>query len=84
MTPLWLKIFFSELIFSFLCVITTKAYVHNAYAKASIFEAAFATLLFYDKKITFEDERSREWKYGYPFNLAGTLLGMLLGMLISR
>ena len=82
--PLWLKIFLSEFIFAFLCVTTTKAYVHNAYAQASVFEASLATLLFYDKRITFHDDRSREWNYGYPFYLIGAVLGMIAGMLVSK
>lgn len=82
--PLWAKIFLNEFLFAFLCVTTTKAYVHNAYARASIFEASLATLLFYDKKITFEDGRARTWDYGYPFYLLGAILGMLAGMFVSK
>lgn len=81
--PLWIKLFFSEFLFAFLCVLTTKAYVRDARTQAVVFEAAFATLLFYDKKITFEDDRAREWKYGYPANLVGAVLGMLTGMLVK-
>jgi hypothetical protein len=82
--PLWLKIFLNEFLFAFLCVATTKAYVHNACAQASVFEASLATLLFYDKRITFDDERSRKWGYGYPFYLLGAVLGMLAGMFVSK
>lgn len=81
---LGMKLFLNEFLFAFLCVVTVKAYVVNRYAQAAIYEAAFATILFYGQRIACEDERARSWTLGYPFHLTGSVLGVVFGMFVSN
>lgn len=79
-----LKIAALEFCSALLIVAATRAYVLGSYSMTAIAEVAFITQWFYARGISFDDEKSRCWKHGYPGYLVGAVAGTLMGLFLSK
>jgi hypothetical protein len=80
---LFIKLALCEFLEALIIVACTRAWVVKSYGWTAVLEVAFMTEMFYSKKMTFDEEKARSWKFGYPAQVLGALAGTLLGLLIS-
>jgi hypothetical protein len=72
-----------DFISAVIIVAATRAYVAANYHQTAIWEVVFVTQWFKSRNMGVEDADARSWRFGYPANLLGSVLGTLAGLWIS-
>ena len=73
-----------DFVSALIIVAATRAYVKGSYRQTAIWEIVFVTQWFKQRNIGIEDEAARNWRFGYPAYLLGSVLGTLAGLWISQ
>lgn len=79
----FLKIAALDFLNAVIIVAATRAYVVKSYAWTGVLEVVFITQWFKSRNISFDDAKSRQWNFGYPAYLLGSVLGTLAGLWLS-
>lgn len=80
---LFLTIVLLEFASAVIIVAATRAYVLKSYSWTAVTEVLFVTQWFWARNISFVDDKSRCWHFGFPAYLIGAVSGTLGGLFFS-